>query len=161
MTAIGFNELLDSLGVEPSRSRPRVSNDNPYSESHFKTLKYQPQYPGRFRDIGHARSFLRRFVTWYNREHRHTGLNGFTPQEVFQGRHHRLAQQRQWVLDAAYAANPQRWINGPPKAPLPPEVVSINPVPPADLDTLPPLANEIVPAEAPIITTKTKEVITT
>jgi putative transposase len=161
MTAFGFNELLDSLGVEPSRSRPRVSNDNPYSESQFKTLKYQPQYPGRFRDIGHARSFLRRFVTWYNHKHRHTGLNGFTPQEVFQGRHHALVRQRQHVLDAAYAANPQRWINAPPKAPLPPEVVAINPAPSVDTDTSTPLANELVPAEVPIITTEIKEVIST
>jgi putative transposase len=161
MTAIGFNELLDTLGVEPSRSRPRVSNDNAYSESHFKTLKYQPQYPGRFRDIGHARSFLRRFVSWYNCEHCHTGLNGFTPQDVFEGQYHRLAEQRQQVLDAAYAANPQRWINRPPKVRLPPEVVAINPAPPLDSETATPLANEIVPAEVPIITTAIKEVITT
>jgi len=115
MTSISFNELLDSLGVEPSRSRPRVSNDNPYSESHFKTLKYQPQYPRRFRDIGHARAFLRRFVTWYNQEHCHTGLNGFTPAEVYHGHHERLVQERQRVLEAAYANHPQRWINGPPR----------------------------------------------
>lgn len=63
MTAVSFNDLLDSLGIEPSRSRPRVSNDNPYSESHFKTLKYQPEYPGRFQDAEHARTFLRCFVT--------------------------------------------------------------------------------------------------
>lgn len=161
MTAVSFNELLDSLGVEPSRSRPRVSNDNPYSESHFKTLKYQPEYPRRFRDVHHARTFLRRFVTWYNQEHRHTGLKGFTPAEVYHGHYHALADERQRVLEAAHAKNPQRWINGPPRVPLPPDVVAINPVPPEAIQTSPPLANEIVPAERPIILSHLKEVIPT
>ena len=161
MTAIGFNALLDTLGVEPSRSRPRVSNDNPYSESHFKTLKYQPQYPERFADIGHARAFLRRFVTWYNQEHHHTGLNGFTPAEVFHGRHHNLATQRQRVLEAAFASNPQRWVNGPPKVALPPEIVAINPAPPPEPDNAAQLPNEIVPVETPLVTITKEERITT
>ncbi len=156
MTAVSFNELLDSLGVQPSRSRPRVSNDNPYSESHFKTLKYQPQYPGRFRDLEDARAFLRRFVTWYNEDHRHTGLNGFTPAEVYHGRHPELANERQRVLQAAYANNPQRWINGPPRVSMPPDVVAINPAPPLHIENTPPLANEIIPVESPVILTKPK-----
>jgi putative transposase len=161
MTAISFNELLDHLGVEPSRSRPRVSNDNPYSESHFKTLKYQPEYPGRFRDIAHARQFLRAFVRWYNEHHSHTGLNGFTPAEVYYGHHHELARERQSILDAAYAAHPQRWINGPPKLPLPPKVVTINPSPPVNAGPGQPLENELVPIERAAIETHLKEVIAT
>ena len=161
MTAVSFNELLDSLGVEPSRSRPRVSNDNPYSESHFKTLKYQPEYPRRFQDAQHARAFLRRFVTGYNQEHRHTGLNGFTPAEVYHGHYHTLAEERQRVLEAAHAKNPQRWINGPPRVLLPPAVVAINPAPPEATEATPPLPNEIVPAERPIIASSLKEVIPT
>lgn len=151
MTAIGFNDLLVSLGVEPSRSRPRVSNDNPYSESQFKTLKYQPEYPRRFQDAEHARTFLRRFVPWYNQEHHHTGLSGFTPAEIYQGRHRELAVQRQRVLDAAHRRNPQRWINAPPRMPMPPEVVAINPVQPVDTEHRSPIANEVIPIERPLI----------
>jgi putative transposase len=161
MTAIGFNDLLASLGIEPSRSRPRVSNDNPYSESHFKTLKYQPEYPGRFHDAAHARTYLRPFVSWYNQDHHHTGLNGFTPAEVFHGRHLALAAERQCTLDAAYAATPQRWINGAPRAPMPPEVVAINPAPPPDLESRSPLPNEVQPTEFPLILPTRKRVFTT
>jgi putative transposase len=161
MTAIGFNDLLASLGIEPSRSRPRVSNDNPYSESHFKTLKYQPEYPGRFRHAAHARAYLRRFVPWYNQDHHHIGLKGFTPAEVYHGRHLVLGAERQRVLDAAYAANPQRWINGAPRVPMPPEVVTINPAPPVDLESCSPIANGVVPTELPVILPNRKEVFPT
>lgn len=150
MTAAGFTDLLAILGIDASKSRPRVSNDNPFSESHFKTLKYQPEYPGRFHDAAHARSFLRRFVSWYNDEHRHTGLNGYTPAAVYTGRHRELALQHQAVLDAAYAQHPLRWIQGPPLAPQPPQLVTINPAPPATIDASP-LVNEIVPAELPVV----------
>ena len=147
MTAHSFDALLTTLGVEASRSRPRVSNDNPFSEAGFKTLKYQPDFPGRFRDTQHARGWLREFVTWYNHQHHHEGLNGFTPHEVYSGEHVALAQARQNTLNAAYAKHPERWINGPPVLPRPPKAVFINPAPPAATHAPPPLPNEVVPAE--------------
>lgn len=149
MTAHSFDALLMTLGIEASRSRPRVSNDNAFSESGFKTLKYQPDYPGRFRDSHHARSWVREFVVWYNQRHRHEGLNGFTPDEVYSGSHVALAHRRQRTLDDAYARHPDRWINGPPILPHPPSKVCINPAPPADLSPSVPLPNEVVPAEPP------------
>lgn len=152
MTARSFDALLTTLGIEASRSRPRVSNDNPFSESGFKTIKYQPDFPGRFTDAHHARGWMRRFVPWYHDDHRHEGLNGFTPGEVYSGRHVTLAVTRQHTLDAAYARHPARWINRPPKLPLPPTLVAINPTPPLAPSTAPPLPNEIVPAESLIVT---------
>ncbi len=110
MTAHSFDALLMTLGIEASRSRPRVSNDNAFSESGFKTLKYQPDYPGRFRDSHHARSWVREFVVWYNQRHRHEGLNGVTPDEVYSGSHVALAHRRQRTLDDAFARHPDRWI---------------------------------------------------
>jgi len=83
MTAHGFADLLSALGVDRSYSRPRVSNDNPHQESHFHTLKYQPDYPGRFRDTRHGRHWCTDFFSWYNDEHHHEGLNLFTPADVF------------------------------------------------------------------------------
>lgn len=148
MTARSFDALLALLGIEPSRSRPRGSNDNPFSESGFKTLKFQPDYPGRFVGSEHARAFVRRFVPWYNEQHRHDGLHGFTPAEVFSGRHRELAAQRHAVRLDAYAPTPERWIQGPPKLVLPPDVVTINPAPPLTSDSLAPLPNEVVPAES-------------
>ena len=130
--------------IEPSRSRPRVSNDNPYSESHFKTLKYQPEYPGRFRDAAHARTYLRRFVSWYNHGHHHIGLNGFTPAEVYHGHYLAIAAEDQLVLDAAYANNTQRWINGAPRIPMPPALVAINPAPPLEAESCSSIANNVV-----------------
>lgn len=152
MTANSFDALLTTLGIEASRSRPRVSNDNPYSESGFKTLKYQPDYPGRFTDPAHARTWTRRFVAWYENQHRHEGLNGFTPGEVHSGRHITLAVTRQLTLDAAYAKHPERWINRPPKVKLPPARVEINPIPSTPAPPSTPLANEIVPAESFVVT---------
>lgn len=151
MTAHSFDALLETLGIEASRSRPRVSNDNPFSESGFKTLKYQPDFPGRFRDVEHARQWVREFVTWYNGQHRHEGLNGFTPDEVYSGRHVELGDARQLTLDAAFALHPERWINGPPKLPRPPASVAINPAPTVPANGSPPLPNEVVPAEPPVI----------
>jgi len=86
MTAIGFVDLLAELGVKRSLSRPRVSNDNPFSESCFKTIKYQPDFPGRFRDIAHARRWCADFFDWYANRHRHSELALFTPADVFHGR---------------------------------------------------------------------------
>jgi putative transposase len=130
MTSHGFAELLGELGVDRSYSRPRVSNDNPYSESAFHTVKYQPDYPGRFRDIWHARHWLAEFFAWYNDHHHHSGLALFTPADVYFGRVDDIAQRRQEALDDAYRQHPERFVNGPPRVPRPPQRVELNPIEP-------------------------------
>jgi putative transposase len=130
MTAVGFIDLLASLGVQRSLSRPRVSNDNAFSEACFKTIKYQPDYPGRFDGAGHARLWFGEFFHWYAHQHRHSGLALFTPADVFLGRVPELAAQRQRALDAAYAAHPERFVRGRPSVRLPPDKVTINPIDP-------------------------------
>jgi putative transposase len=130
MTSHGFTGLLAELGASTSLSRPRVSNDNPFSESCFKTTKQQPDYPGRFRDIAHARQWLEDFFEWYANRHRHSGLAFFTPADVFFGRVAPLAQTRQQALDAAFSAHPERFVAGCPKVRLPASKVSINPIDP-------------------------------
>jgi putative transposase len=121
-------QLLDTLGASRSFSRPRVSNDNPFSEAQFKTLKYQPDYPGRFASDLHSRAWLQDFFAWHNDHHHHTGLALFTPADVFHGRVAEVASIRQAALDTAYAAHPERFPNGQPRALLPPDAVYINPV---------------------------------
>jgi putative transposase len=109
--------LLADLGVTKSHSRPHCSNDNPYSEAQFKTLKYRPEFPGRFGSIEDGRAFCRRFFQWYNHEHRHSGIGFHTPADVHFG-HAGLAQlERTRVLHAAYAAHPERFVR---QAPVPP-----------------------------------------
>jgi putative transposase len=130
MTARGFVGLLTELGVDPSHSRPRVSNDNPFSESQFKTLKYQPDFPGRFRDAEHARAWCAEFFDWYNHHHQHSALALFTAADVFYGRIEALTATRQAALDTAYATHPERFVRGPPKVGRPPTVVEINPLEP-------------------------------
>jgi len=130
MTAHGFAELLSALGVDRSYSRPRVSNDNPHQESHFHTMKYQPDYPGRFRDTRHARQWCSEFFAWYNNEHHHEGLNLFTPADVFFDRVELIAERRQAALDAGYHAHPERFVRGRPLVRLPPNQVVINPIEP-------------------------------
>jgi putative transposase len=120
-------ELFDSLGVSRSFNRPRVSNDNPFSEGQFKTMKYQPNYPGKFVCLLGARAWLQEFFVWYNDLHHHSGLALFTPAEVFYMRVAAIALTRQAALDAGYAMNPERFPNGPPRALLPPSAVYINP----------------------------------
>ena len=136
MTATGFIDLLAELKVDRSLSRPRVSNDNPYSESCFKTIKYQPDYPGRFRDIQHARRWFTELFSWYANQHRHTRLALFTPADVFFGRVEAIAQTRQDALDKAYSAHPERFVNGAPKVRRPPKLVSINPLDPTEPKSL-------------------------
>src|SRR5690242_14060973 len=109
--------LLADLGVTKSHSRPHTSNDNPFSEAHFKTLKYQPQFPKRFSCIEDARSFCRRFFTWYNQDHHHLGIGLMTPDQVHYGQANAVHAARQDVLAQAYQANPQRFVR---KAPVPP-----------------------------------------
>jgi len=130
MTSHGFTDLLAELGVERSHSRPRVSNDNAFAESHFHTVKYQPDYPGRFRDIRHARDWCSDFFGWYNHEHHHDGLALFTPADVFFSRVEAIAATREHALRDAYAAHPERFINGPPVVRRPPSRVLINPAEP-------------------------------
>lgn len=132
MTAIGFVDLLAQLGVERSLSRPRVSNDNPFSEACFKTVKYQPDYPGRFRDAAHARAWFNEFFDWYANRHRHSGLALFTPADVFFGRVAELAAIRQRALDAAFDIHPERFVRGRPHVRLPPAKVVLNPIDPGE-----------------------------
>lgn len=128
MKSDGLAQLLGILGVTRSFSRPRVSDDNPFSEAQFKTLKYQPDFPARFDSPQHARAYCQAFFGWYNDEHHHSGLALFTPADVFHARVPDIAARRQSALDAAYAAHPERFPHGPPRVPLPPNVVSINPL---------------------------------
>jgi transposase InsO family protein len=121
-------QLFATLGVDRSFSRPHVSDDNPFSEAQFKTLKYQPDYPGRFTGELHARGWLETFFGWHNDDHHHSGLALFTPAEVFFGRVAAVHSVRQATLDAAYAMHPERFPNGAPKAALPPPHVHINPL---------------------------------
>jgi putative transposase len=121
-------QLLATLGVERSFSRPHVSDDNAFSEAQFKTLKYQPDYPGRFLGEVHARGWLGPFFGWHNDEHHHSGLALFTPADVFFGRVDRIRAVRQAALDEAYRAHPERFPRKAPRVALPPSEVSINPV---------------------------------
>lgn len=121
-------QLLAALGASRSFSRPRVSDDNPFSEAQFKTMKYQPDYPGRFTDLEHGRRWLQEFFGWHNNEHHHAGLALFTPAAVFHGRVAEIAAIRQRAMDVAYAAHPERFLHGAPIVRLPPAKVQINPV---------------------------------
>lgn len=126
MIAHSYRDFLDGFGVRRSYSRPRVSNDNPYSEAHFKTLKYSPGYPGRFRDIDHARAWISGFIADYKLRP-HEGLAFYTPADVFEDRVEAVHAQRQAALDAYCAKHPERFPKGPPVAKRPPAQVCINP----------------------------------
>jgi transposase InsO family protein len=127
MKAKATAQLLADLGVTKSHSRPQTSNDNPFSESHFKTLKYQPQFPTRFGCIEDARAFCRAFFTWYNQEHHHVGLGLMTPDQVHYGHADDVHAARQRTLNSAFQANPERFVNKPPVPPDKPTAVWINP----------------------------------
>jgi putative transposase len=131
MTSKPVAFLMADLGVTKTHSRPHVSNDNPYSEAQFKTLKYQPDYPERFGCQQDARSWAKDFFDWYDYEHHHSGLGLLTPADVHYGRAQAVIQQRQQVLQAAYQKNPERFVKGPPKPPELPKAVWINPPKPA------------------------------
>ena len=126
MTSKSVAQLLAELGVEKSHSRPHVSNDNPYSEAHFKTMKYRPGYPSRFGSIEDARAWASRFFHWYNYEHYHTGLALMLPAVVHYGHASTVRQARQQVVAAAYARHPERFVRGMPKVGSPPRAVWIN-----------------------------------
>jgi putative transposase len=127
MTSKPVALLLADLGVTKTHSRPHVSNDNPYSEAQFKTLKYRPDFPDRFTSIEEARAFCQRFFPWYNTEHRHAGIGLLTPEAVHFGRAPELYAARAAVLRAAYAAHPERFVNQRPNPPPLPTAVWINP----------------------------------
>ena len=118
--------LLADLGVTKTHGRPHVSNDNPYSESHFKTLKYRPDVPERFGSMQDARSFLTDFFLWYNTMHHHSGLGLMTPFDVHYGRAGTRFTEREAVLQHAFEATPERFVRGVPKPPALPQEVWIN-----------------------------------
>jgi putative transposase len=119
--------LLADLGVTKTHSRPHVSNDNPYSESQFKTLKYRPEFPDRFGSIQDARAFCRSFFDHYNTEHRHSGIGLMTPAAMHYGQAQQLVTARQQTLLAAYRAHPERFVHRPPQPPELPRQAWINP----------------------------------
>ena len=121
--------LLVDLDVAKSHSRPHVSDDNPYSESQFKTMKYRPDFPDRFGCIEHARSHCQVFFPWYNAEHCHSGIGYMSPHSVHYGLAADMRVIRQATLDAAFLANPNRFKNKPPQLPPMPTAAWINPPP--------------------------------
>ena len=123
MTSKPVAFLMADLGVTKTHSRPYVSDDNPYSESQFRTMKYRPEFPDRFGCLQDARAFCQQFFQWYNEEHRHSGLGLLTPAVVHSGQAPAVLAARQVVLDAAFQAHPDRFVRRPPKPlPLPSEV---------------------------------------
>lgn len=120
---------LYQLGITPSRSRPRVSNDNPYAESLFKTLKYRPNYqPDGFPSIDEAREWVKVFVDWYNSEHHHSGIKFLTPSQMRSGEASIILEKRKVVFEAAKAAHPERWNGRETRDWSMPDVVYLNPV---------------------------------
>jgi len=120
-------QLLADLGVTKTHTRPYTATDNPYSEAQFKTMKYRPDYPGRFGCLPDARQWARWFFDWYNHEHRHSALGLMTPATVHYGQAEAVYEQRQQVLQAAYQAHPERFVHGQPTPPELPTAVWINP----------------------------------
>jgi putative transposase len=129
MTSKPVAFMLADLGVTKTHSRPHISDDNPFSESQFKTLKYRPEFPDRFGSLPHARSFCQEFFPWYNTEHHHSGLGLLTPEVVHSQRAGQVRDLRQHTLNIAYAAHPERFVRKPPQPPALPTEVWINPPP--------------------------------
>jgi len=127
MTSKPVAFLLADLGITKTHSRPHVSNDNPYSEAQFKTLKYRPDFPNRFDSIAHARAFCQDFFPWYNDEHHHASLGLLTPEVVHYGQATTVREARRQVLHAAYAAHPERFVRRVPEPPPLPTAAWINP----------------------------------
>ncbi len=130
MTSKPVAFLLADLGITKTHSRPHVSDDNPYSESQFKTMKYRPGFPARFASMEEARAFCQEFFPWYNAEHRHSGIGLFTPEAVHSGRAEALHAARCQVLATAYATHPERFVRRAPEPPPLPTAAWINPPPP-------------------------------
>lgn len=127
MTSKTLKQLYDELHIERSLSRPRVSNDNPFVESHFKLVKYRPNYPKNFQCILDARLYCVDFFDWYNKEHRHSGISYMAPYMVHSGKSEECKVKRQLVLDLRFALHPERFVNGKPNAASVPASVHINP----------------------------------
>lgn len=125
MTSKTLTELFSKLGIEISRNRPRVSNDNPYSESLFKTAKYTPTYPNYFTDIDHARAWAAHFVHWYNHRHHHSALEGHTPADVHHGTWREVHTHRVATMQHLYATHPERFTR-PPSIRTPMAQVALN-----------------------------------
>jgi putative transposase len=169
MTSHGVARLLADLGVQKSHSRPYVSDDNPYSEAQFKTLKYRHDFPGRFGSVEDARVFCRKFFPWYNDEHHHSGLAMLTPHDVHHGLADARTAHRAAVLTDAHRAHPERFVHGVPVPHAPPREVWINPPPrrttPSPMPSTPPSASGAADAlggaevrgrggAAPVVTTE-------
>lgn len=131
MTSHVVAATLRGLGVQRSRNRPRVSNDNPFSEAWFKTAKYRAGYPRHFHDLDHARAWAKGLIDWYNNEHRHSSLAGHTPASVHDGSWIQTHHRRQATLDALYQATPRRY-RKPPQAQTPLACVVLNQQQPQD-----------------------------
>jgi putative transposase len=129
MTAKSTAQLYVDLGIAKSHSRPHTSNDNPYSESNFRTMKYRPEMPERLGSLEHARQVVRALVDWYNEEHYHAGLALLHPVDVHYGRTATIVEARQRVLDAAHLRHPERFVRGRPLQKSPPPAAWINPPP--------------------------------
>jgi putative transposase len=127
MTSKTLGQLLADLSITRSLSRPYTSNDNPFSEAHFRTLKYRPEFPDRFGSHQHGLSFLRPFFHWYNEDHHHGGIGFFTPGQVHRGEVARVLAERTRALEAAFRAHPDRFKGRQPLPPAPPTTVWINP----------------------------------
>lgn len=122
-----LSQLLVDLSITRSHNRPYTSDDNPFSEAQFKTMKYRPDYPNRFDSLPEARQWARRFFDWYNHQHYHSGLNLLTPASVHFKEDQAIKQQRQIVMNAAYQVHPTRFAKGKPVIKGAPQAVYINP----------------------------------
>ena len=149
MTSRGVEQLLADLGVTKTHSRPHVSNDNPYSEAHFKTLKYRPEFPARFGSIEDSRAHCRKFFDWYNHEHYHSGIALLTPYSVHAGQAAAIIARRNAVLATAYEQYPERFRGRCPTAPALPEAAWINPPAKPTLTTKPNSTTEETRPTAP------------
>ena len=127
MTSKSVAQMLSDLGVTKTHSRPHVSNDNPYSEAQFKTMKYRPDFPAQFGSLADARAWARPFFEWYNQEHYHTGIGLLTPAMVHYGQAAERIAAREQVLLAAHEVHPERFVRGMPKPPALPTAAWINP----------------------------------
>ena len=126
MTSKGVAQLLADLGVTKSHNRPHVSNDNPFSEAQFKTMKYRPEFPPRFDSYEQSKSHCREYFPWYNTEHHHSGILMLTPEDVHYGMADHILSQRHQVLMEAYNTHPERFLAGPPVLQTLPPAVWIN-----------------------------------
>jgi len=148
MTAKSFALLLSDLGITKSYSRPHVSDDNPFIESHFKTAKYMPDFPEKFGSIQDARAYFRQFFGWYAMEHHHSGIALLTPYQVHHGLSELVTSQRQEVLTQAYTRHPERFVRQPPRALQVPTAVWINP-PPVRKEENPTPVNSVPQSDLP------------